>query len=145
MKRLYRDKSNEMIAGVCSGIAEYLDVDATIIRLVFVLFAFLGGGGLWIYLVLWIIMPEKPVTLSEVVEVHEKAAPIKEAKVIKKEPPKKTTTTKAPAKKSTPAAKPSTKKPTAPVAKKTASTKTKRSTTPKLESAPKEDTENKKE
>jgi len=145
MKRLYRDKSNEMIAGVCSGIAEYLDVDATIIRLVFVLFAFLGGGGLWIYLVLWVIMPEKPVTLTEVVEVQEKAAPVKEAKDGKKEPAKKTTATKTPTKKSTPAAKASTKKPTAPVAKKTASTKTKRSTTPKPESAPKEDTENKKE
>ena len=146
MKRLYRDKSNEMIAGVCSGIAEYLDVDATIIRLVFVLFAFLGGGGLWIYLVLWIIMPEKPVTLSEVVEVQEKAAPIKEAKDRKKEPAKKTTATKTPTKKSTPAAKPSTKKPTTPAAKKSTSTKTKRSTTPKPESAPKEDdTENKKE
>ena len=144
MKRLYRDKSNEMIAGVCSGIAEYLDVDATIIRLVFVLFAFLGGGGLWIYLVLWVIMPEKPVTLTEVVEVQEKATPVKEAKVIKKEPAK-TTTTKAPTKKSTPAAKPSAKKTTASSAKKSTSTKTKRSTTPKPESAPKEDTENKKE
>jgi phage shock protein C len=73
MKRLYRDKSNEMIGGVCSGIAEYLDVDVTIIRLLFVLFTFMGGGGLWIYLVLWFIMPEKPLVLSEAVEAKERS------------------------------------------------------------------------
>jgi phage shock protein C len=76
MKRLYRDKSNEMIGGVCSGIAEYLDVDVTIIRLLFVLFTFMGGGGLWIYLVLWFIMPEKPVVLRETVEMKEQPADV---------------------------------------------------------------------
>jgi len=133
MKRLYRDKSNEMIAGVCSGIADYLDVDPTIIRLVFVLFAFLGGGGVWIYLVLWVIMPEKPVTLPEVVEVQEKAAPKEEMKEVKQEPAKKTPEKKAPAKKTTPDAKPSTKKAASSSAKKTTAAKPKTSTTTKSE------------
>lgn len=106
MKRLYRDKSNEMIAGVCSGIADYLDVDPTIIRLVFVLFAFLGGGGLWIYLVLWIIMPEKPQTGTDVVEVIEKPAPAKA-------PVKKAPAAKSAAKTATAAKKPAAKKTTA--------------------------------
>ncbi len=105
MKRLYRDKSNEMIAGVCSGIAEYLDVDATIIRLIFVLFAFVGGGGLWIYLVLWVIMPVKPGYENTVIKVEEKKPPEKEVKAVKapaaeKPPAKKTPTKKTATKKS---------------------------------------------
>ncbi len=60
MKRLYRNKSDVMIAGVCSGLAKYFDVDPTAIRLAFVLLLFVGLGGLWIYLVLWIITPLDP-------------------------------------------------------------------------------------
>lgn len=110
MKRLYRDKTNEMLAGVCSGIAEYLDVDPTIIRLVFVLFAFLGGGGVWVYLVLWIIMPEKPITLPETAKIEEKSSA--EEKVMAKKPAAaKKTASKAPAKK--PAQSSAAKKPPA--------------------------------
>jgi phage shock protein C len=104
MKRLYRDKSNEMIGGVCSGIAEYLDVDTTIIRLLFVIFAFMGGGGFWIYLVLWFIMPEKPLTLSEAVEVKERSTAEEEAAEA-------TTSVVVTAEKKTPAKKPAVKKP----------------------------------
>lgn len=112
MKRLYRDKDNEMIAGVCSGIAEYLDVDPTVIRLVFVLFALMGGGGLWIYLVLWIIMPEEPVTLPEVVEILEK--PKETAKAAEETPktPEKKAAEKSLSKKPAAKAKTSTKKST---------------------------------
>jgi len=109
MKRLYRDHSNEMLAGVCSGIAEYLDVDPTIIRLVFVLFTFLGGGGLWIYLVLWIIMPEKPVALTSPVDEMEK--PDQTAIAVKEpQPVKQAAEKKIPAKKSTAKSKTSAKK-----------------------------------
>ena len=82
MKRLYRDRSDQMIAGVCSGIAEYLDVDPTAIRLAFVLLLFLGGGGFWIYLVLWVIMPVKDDVGREMIEVKgesNKSAPKKVA------------------------------------------------------------------
>jgi phage shock protein C len=77
MKRLYRSRSEEMIAGVCGGLAEYLNVDPTVIRLVFLLLFFAGGGGLFIYLILWVIMPLEPVASAEIVEVQEET--VKEA------------------------------------------------------------------
>ena len=72
MKRLYRSRNEEMIAGVCGGLAEYLNVDPTVIRLVFLLLLFAGGGGLFLYVVLWVIMPLEPVSDSRAVEVQEK-------------------------------------------------------------------------
>jgi phage shock protein PspC (stress-responsive transcriptional regulator) len=59
-KRLYRTRDDHMIAGVCAGIAEYFDVDPTLIRIIFVLLALAGGPGLLAYLILWVIMPERP-------------------------------------------------------------------------------------
>lgn len=59
-KRLYRSKVNRKLAGVCGGIAEYFNVDPTIIRLVFVVLAICAGCGLLAYLLAWIIVPEQP-------------------------------------------------------------------------------------
>ncbi len=56
-RRLYRSQKDKMIAGVCGGIAEVLDIDPTVVRLVFVLLALLGGHGILLYLILWLIMP----------------------------------------------------------------------------------------
>jgi phage shock protein C len=56
-KRLVRVEEGRMIAGVCTGLAAYLGVDATVIRLIFALLAVFGGGGLLIYIILWLIMP----------------------------------------------------------------------------------------
>lgn len=56
-KRLYRDEDNAIIAGVCSGIAAYLDTDPVWVRLIFSISIFFGGAGLLIYLILWIAMP----------------------------------------------------------------------------------------
>jgi phage shock protein C len=47
-----------MVAGVCGGLAEYFNVDATLIRALFVLLAVFGGSGLVIYLVMWILVPD---------------------------------------------------------------------------------------
>ncbi len=60
-KRLYRSQDERMVAGVCGGISEYLNVDPTLIRLIFAALA-LTSGGTWllIYLVTAIIMPERP-------------------------------------------------------------------------------------
>jgi phage shock protein PspC (stress-responsive transcriptional regulator) len=55
--RLERSNTNRVIAGVCGGIAEYLAVDVTLVRLAFVLLAFVGGVGLLAYIVLLILMP----------------------------------------------------------------------------------------
>jgi phage shock protein C len=59
-KKLYRSRDERWIAGVCGGIGNYFDMDATVIRVLFVLASFILGGGLWIYLILWIIMPLNP-------------------------------------------------------------------------------------
>jgi len=56
-KKLYRSSKNSMIAGVCGGIAEYLDCDPTWIRLVFVLFLLFGGSAVLVYVLLWLIVP----------------------------------------------------------------------------------------
>jgi len=59
-KRLYRSKDERMLAGVCGGIGEYLEVDPTLIRVVTVLLALAGGPGIIAYIVLWIVVPERP-------------------------------------------------------------------------------------
>ncbi len=59
-KRLYRSNQDRMFAGVCGGIAEYLDVDPTLVRLVFVALTLMGGPGFIIYIVLMLIVPEDP-------------------------------------------------------------------------------------
>jgi phage shock protein C len=56
-KRLYRSESNRMVAGVCGGLGEFFGIDATLVRLVFVLLAFLGGSGIVAYLAMWLIVP----------------------------------------------------------------------------------------
>lgn len=60
VKRLYRSRTDLMLGGVCGGLAKYLAVDPAIVRLVFLMLLFLGGGGFWIYLILWIITPVEP-------------------------------------------------------------------------------------
>jgi phage shock protein C len=57
-KRLYRSRENAVIGGVCGGIAEYLDVDPTIVRLIWAFSAFYGGIGILAYLVCLIVIPE---------------------------------------------------------------------------------------
>ncbi|WP_026768275.1 PspC domain-containing protein [Asinibacterium sp. OR53] len=57
--RLYRDESDKMLGGVCSGLANYLRVDPTIVRLVFALITFGAGTGILLYILLWIILPSK--------------------------------------------------------------------------------------
>ena len=58
--RLYRNDNDKILGGVCGGLASYLRVDPTIVRLVFALFSLGGGVGILIYILLWIILPSKP-------------------------------------------------------------------------------------
>lgn len=61
VKKLYRSRSDRLLAGVCAGLGEYLGIDATIVRLVFVLSVFLTfSTSLFLYLVFWLIIPEEP-------------------------------------------------------------------------------------
>ena len=57
-KRLYRSGNNCMICGVCGGIAEYFNIDPTLVRLGWVLFSFLGGAGIPAYIIAAIIIPK---------------------------------------------------------------------------------------
>ena len=56
-KKFYRDIDNRSIGGVCSGLGYYLDFDPTILKVLFVVLFLIGGGGLLIYIILWIIAP----------------------------------------------------------------------------------------
>jgi phage shock protein PspC (stress-responsive transcriptional regulator) len=56
-RRLYRPLQGRKIAGVCLGVAQYLELDATLVRVVWLLVALLGGGGVLAYLIAWLIMP----------------------------------------------------------------------------------------
>jgi phage shock protein PspC (stress-responsive transcriptional regulator) len=59
-RRLYRSRTDRKLAGVCGGLAQYSNIDATLIRVLFVVLALLGGPGLVIYLLMWILVPEEP-------------------------------------------------------------------------------------
>lgn len=62
-KKLYRSTTDKMIGGVAGGLAEYFDIDVTLIRVLFIVVVFLGGGGIIAYIILWIVVPEKPYEL----------------------------------------------------------------------------------
>ena len=59
MKKLYRSKSNRMIAGVCAGVAEYLNIDPTVVRVIWAIACF-GTLGILAYIACALIIPEKP-------------------------------------------------------------------------------------
>jgi len=61
-KRLFRSAKSKVFGGVAGGIAEYFDIDPIIIRLLFVIIAFAGGGGAVVYLILWIALPLEPIS-----------------------------------------------------------------------------------
>jgi phage shock protein C len=49
-----------MVAGVCGGLADYFDIDPTLVRLAFVLLVFAGSAGFWLYVVMALVVPEEP-------------------------------------------------------------------------------------
>lgn len=59
VKKLYLSDKDKKIAGVCGGIAEYLGVDSTIVRLVWVLLALAYGFGILAYLIAWLVIPKR--------------------------------------------------------------------------------------
>ena len=60
-KKLYKSETTKMLAGVCGGIAEYFNIDPTLVRLGWVVFCALGGSGLLAYIIMAIIMPSRPI------------------------------------------------------------------------------------
>ena len=63
-KKLYRSRTDSMIAGVCGGLAEYFDIDASLVRVGAVLFTLAWGSGLLAYVILWLIVAQKPLESS---------------------------------------------------------------------------------
>jgi phage shock protein PspC (stress-responsive transcriptional regulator) len=63
-RKLYRSRNDSRIAGVCGGLGEYLEIDPTLVRLIFVLLALTGGHGVLLYIILWLIVPYPVQTLA---------------------------------------------------------------------------------
>ena len=59
IRKFFRDADGKKLAGVCSGLALYLNIDVSLIRILFLVVFFFGSAGGWVYLVLWIIAPEE--------------------------------------------------------------------------------------
>ena len=59
-KKLYRSKTDQKIAGVCAGLAEYLNIDVYIVRVIWALIALTAGVGVLLYIVCAFVIPEKP-------------------------------------------------------------------------------------
>ena len=64
MKKLYRSSTDKKIAGVCGGLAEYFNIDATIIRVIFIILLLPGGfPGFIPYVIVWLLAPVKPTAI----------------------------------------------------------------------------------
>jgi phage shock protein C len=59
-RKLYRSRTDRKVAGVCGGLAKYFNMDATLVRVLFIVLTVLGGAGPLIYLAMWIIVPSEP-------------------------------------------------------------------------------------
>ncbi len=68
-RRLYRDPENSVFGGVCGGLGAYFSVDPLIFRILFLIFFFVGGASVLVYLILWIVLP-KAETAAQKLEMH---------------------------------------------------------------------------
>ena len=66
-KKLTRSNEDVMVAGVAAGVAEYLDIDPVLVRLLFVLLTIFGGHGILVYAILWLLLPQE--SFSEKIHV----------------------------------------------------------------------------
>lgn len=60
-KRFERSATKKVIGGVCAGLADYLNMDVTLVRVLFVVAALCGSFGFWLYIILWIVAPSQKV------------------------------------------------------------------------------------
>ena len=73
--RLVRPRLARKVAGVCLGFSEYFDIDVTLLRVVWLITAFMTGFGFLAYIIAWIIMPEEPLLLSAPVAARPATSP----------------------------------------------------------------------
>jgi len=81
-RRLTLSATDRKIAGVCSGLAEYFNTDATLVRLIFMVLVMLGGSGVIIYLISWIIIPPAGSSTDHMLEQLQKLGELKKAEVL---------------------------------------------------------------
>jgi len=74
-KRLYRSEKDKMVGGVCGGLAAFFGMDPTLVRLAFVVFTLLGGSGILLYIILWLIVPVEPVASQDTIDVRSNDTP----------------------------------------------------------------------
>jgi phage shock protein PspC (stress-responsive transcriptional regulator) len=89
-KELYRDKQRASIGGVCAGLADYFSIDVTLVRALFLVALFGFGSGVLLYIILWIVIPEKKIdfnatgpTVDYTVNDSGEASPVDETKLKK--------------------------------------------------------------
>jgi len=61
-KRLQRSRTEKMLGGVCGGLAEYFNVDPTLVRVIWIAITLLAGVGILLYIILWLVVPLQPPT-----------------------------------------------------------------------------------
>jgi len=71
-KKLYRSRKNKILGGVCGGLGEYFNIDPSLVRLLWVFVFLMGGSGLLIYIIFWIVLPEEEEVRKEVKNDKEK-------------------------------------------------------------------------
>ena len=74
MKRLTLDPANKKIAGVCAGLASYFNIDIALMRVLFFVAALCGSFGFWMYIILWIVVPEEHI-IGEPIDITPKEEP----------------------------------------------------------------------
>ena len=75
LNRLYRSRETRIIAGVAGGLAEYFQVDVVLIRILWLIAVFVGGGGILAYIIAWIVIPEEGEQKGEAVVFHGEGTP----------------------------------------------------------------------
>jgi phage shock protein C len=69
-KKLYRSTDDRLLAGVCGGLAKYFNIDPTLVRVIFVVLALVGLGGVILYLLLWVLVPSEPTEEEQAIIDH---------------------------------------------------------------------------
>jgi len=63
-KKLERNPMNKVVGGVCSGLADYFNLDVALVRVAFVIAALFASFGFWLYIILWIVLPENKLDIN---------------------------------------------------------------------------------
>ena len=59
-RHLYRSRNERIIAGICGGLADYFGLDVSKLRVAMLIMILLGGLSIWVYIILWLVVPQNP-------------------------------------------------------------------------------------